>query len=384
MSSHRPPPPALGRAWLRPVTFDPRHNSMNLVRLLLAWAVLVSHSYPIAGWGEGPGYAGENLGGWAVIGFFALSGYLIMGSRLRSDAATYLMLRVARIFPAFLVCLIVTALAFAPIGYWSLHGTLDGFLTTANTPLNYIYANSGLRMVDYSIAGTPDQVPYPGTWNGSLWSLYFEFVCYLVVGVLAFIPLVRRSVWPIAIAFGISVLAQMQAETVSALVGGNGEVLLLVKMLPYFLAGSLIYVLGDRVKYNAPIAAGAVVVAVLVITAFPQWGGQLTAPLLGYALLWLSMVLPAPRFILTHDVSYGAYIYAFPIQQLVVIAGGAAWGVIGYVAAATLATAALATASWFAIERPVLTRARRHAARMRAGQAALVAAEPAQAGSTPG
>lgn len=365
-------------AWLRPVPFDPRRNSLNLIRLILAFLVLVSHSFPVGGWGEGPVWAGENLGGWAVIGFFALSGYLIMGSRLRSSPAMFLMLRVARIFPAFLVCLVVTAFGFAPIGYWSQNGTLDGFLSTPNTPVNYVFANASLRIVDYSIAGTPANVPYPGAWNGSLWSLWFEFACYIVVGLLAFLPLVKRSPWGIALAFGVSVLAQMRIDVVTALFGGNGEAVLLTKMLPYFLAGALLYVLGDRVRFSAPIALAAAAVGAVVVTLAPQWGGQLTAPLFGYALLWLSLVLPSPQAIGTHDVSYGAYIYAFPFQQLVVIAGGAALGIVGYILVVTVLTAIAATASWFVIERPILTRAREHS---RAARGARV---PAQAGSTPG
>lgn len=350
---------APGRGWLRPVAFDPRNNSLNLIRLVLALLVLVSHTFPIAGWGDGPMYADENLGGWAVIGFFVLSGYLIMGSRVRTDAGTYLMHRVARIFPAFLVCLVVTALAFAPIGYWRLNGTLSGFFTTANTPANYVFANSFLRMSDYSVAGTPGAVPYPGAWNGSLWSLYFEFLCYIVVGLLAFVPLVRRSARGIAVAFAVSVVAQIRVGDVVALFGGNGEIPLLAKLLPYFLGGALLYMLKDRIRFSAPFALLAAGVSFATISFVPSWGGQLVAPLVAYALLWVSLVLPAPRLILRNDVSYGAYIYAFPVQQLVVIFGGHTLGLVPYVLICTAVTAVLATASWIAVERPVMRRVRR-------------------------
>ncbi|MEK8228038.1 acyltransferase family protein [Oerskovia sp. M15] len=145
-----------------PALLDPRNNSLNLIRLVLALLVLVAHSYPIAGAGHGPTIAQENLGGWAVIGFFALSGYLITGSRLRTTFGVYLTHRVARIFPAFIVCLVVVAIGFAPIGYVLQNGTISGFLTTPNTPANYVFTNSGLKMFDYSVAGTLRDVPFPG------------------------------------------------------------------------------------------------------------------------------------------------------------------------------------------------------------------------------
>ena len=345
--------------WWRGAPFDPRGNSLNLIRLVLAFLVLVSHTFPIAGWGEGPTYAGENLGGWAVIGFFVVSGYLIMGSRVRSGLSAYLVHRIARIFPAFLVCLAVVAFGFAPIAWLVDHGTLRGFLTTANTPLNYIWANAGLWMSDYSVAGTPANVPYPGAWNGSLWSLFYEFVCYLVIAALALVPIVRRSVVPIAIAFVVSVLAQMRTDyVVNGLFGGNWELTLFIKLLPYFLGGSLVSMLGKRLRLSAPFAILAAVVVGVAVTLAPAWGGQLTAPLAAYAVLWVSMVLPAPALILRNDISYGAYIYAFPTQQMAVIAGVDRIGLVGYIAVCTIVTAVLATLSWKLIEEPTMKRAR--------------------------
>ncbi len=75
-------------------------NSLNLFRLILAAMVLFAHSFYIVGEGEGPKIQGENLGGWAVAGFFVLSGFLITRSRLRTAPGEYLLHRIARIFRA--------------------------------------------------------------------------------------------------------------------------------------------------------------------------------------------------------------------------------------------------------------------------------------------
>ena len=151
---------------------DPRKNSLNLIRLILAVSVLVHHAWPLSGRSNGPAFAGETLGGWAVEGFFGISGYLITGSRFSNRIGDYLVHRITRIMPAFLVCLVVVAAFFGPLGYCSFTGHLRGYLSTPTTPFNYIFDNLFLKMNHFDMAGNPAAVPYPGAWNGSLWSLY--------------------------------------------------------------------------------------------------------------------------------------------------------------------------------------------------------------------
>ena len=79
--------------------FDPRHNSLNALRLALATLVIVSHAWPIGGFGNDPHIGDLSFGGWAVAGFFAISGFLITSSRLRSSFSAYLWRRMLRIFP---------------------------------------------------------------------------------------------------------------------------------------------------------------------------------------------------------------------------------------------------------------------------------------------
>jgi peptidoglycan/LPS O-acetylase OafA/YrhL len=334
------------------VTLDPRRNSLNLIRLVLASAVLVAHTVPLSGRGEGPTWAGEGLGGWAVIGFFVLSGYLITGSRLRSDGGRYLINRVVRIFPGFLVSLVVVAFAFAPVAYLVERGSLEGFLTTPTTPLAHLFDNALLRMDDYSVAGTLASAPYPGVWNGSLWSLYFEFLCYIVVGVVAVVPVVRRRAWPIVTLFLLSVLVHATMPVVSVYLGGNGEFVLLMRLLPYFLGGAVLFVLKDRCPLRWSLAVPALVLALGAIAWQPAWGGQLAAPLFAYVLLWLGAVLPSPRAVVEHDVSFGVYVYAFPVSQLLVLFGGHTHGLLLFNVLVVAATLVFATLSWLYVERP--------------------------------
>jgi len=341
-------------------TLDARDNSLNLLRLVLSATVLVAHSFYIAGNGVGPHVDGENLGGWAVFGFFAISGYLITASRWSHELGTYLVHRVARIMPAFWVCLVVVAFGFAPLGYLLERGTLAGFLTTGTTPLNFVFANGLLRIQAWDVAGTPATVPYPGAWNGSLWSLYYEFLCYLVVGALGVLGVVRRRPWLVGVAFLGSVAAHAGIGRWGVLVGNNPEAVLLAKLLPLFLGGALLQVYARRVRLHWAGATAAAAVVGTAVWLLDGWGAQLTAPFLAYLIVWAGAVLPAPRLLQRHDVSYGVYIYAFPVQQTLALLGvHERVGFWAFTALCALATAPFAVASWLIVERPVMRWARR-------------------------
>lgn len=71
-----------------------------------------------------------------------------------------------------------------------------------------------------------------------------------------------------------------------------------------------------------------------------------------------------------HDISYGMYIYAFQVQQLVAVQGGAALGYWQFSLVALAATVPMAIASWLLLERPVITAARRSLRTTKAAPAA--------------
>lgn len=334
-----------------------RDNSLNMFRLVLAGLVLFAHSWYIAGRGVGPQIQGENLGGWAVAGFFVLSGFLITRSRFRTGAGDYLLHRVARIYPAFVVCLIVTALLFGPIAALIENGTLAGYVSTPVTPLQYIWGNLGLKVTSYDIGATLNTVPYPDAWNGSLWTLYYEFLCYLIVWILGSWALFRRSLIPAAVAFLGSVLVWVNIGLADR-VGLDASFVLLFKLLPFFLGGALVFLIIERVGVNMWVAIASLAVAIAAIVGIPHWGGQISAPFLAYGLLFLSTVIRQPRWIARNDISYGFYIYAWPVQQLTVLFGGDRWGMPVYIFITIIGTVALAALSWFLVERPCMRRVR--------------------------
>ncbi len=339
----------------------PARNSLNLIRLLLASTVIFAHAFYVTGAGFGPVIHGDNLGGWAVYGFFGISGYLVTHSRLSHPLGEYLVHRLARLMPAYWVCLLMMVLVFGPLGYLVEKGSLGAYWTTATHPLNYLFSNSTLRVSAYDIAGTPSTVPFAGVWNGSIWTLYYEFICYLVIAAFLTVPFVRRrAFWVIGLAWLASASAYVLWDAgLSDVFGGNGELAQLLKLLPLFLGGAVLRAAGDRIQFRF---VGALVGAVILaagILVLDRGAPQLAAPAVAYALLWLGTWLPSARWVQRNDISYGTYVYAFPAQQLLAVTGLGMSSVALHILLAVAVTVPLAVGSWFLVERPVMRAVKR-------------------------
>ncbi|HQD60187.1 MAG TPA: acyltransferase [Propioniciclava tarda] len=337
---------------------NPRRNSLNLVRLILASSVIVHHAYPLISKSDfGPQYFGDGIGGWAVAGFFCLSGYLITGSRFGKSFGDYLTLRIARIYPAFIMCLVVTAFVFAPLNFFHQRGNLAGFWSTSTTPAGYIFSNLTLKMYSWDAAGTPIGVPYAAVWNGSLWSLYYEFFCYVIVGILGCFAIARRSPWPVVILWLVSIASRVAYPNLSGYLGMGFDGEVLTKLVPYFLAGGVLHVVKRRIGMHWLAALVSIVLFVLCMKINVYAGGQVGSLFAAYALLYAGHLLPSPEWTRVHDVSYGMYIYGFPTQQLVMTFAPRV-GFFGLIGIALVGTSILASASWFLLERPIIDRVR--------------------------
>lgn len=334
-----------------------RDNSLNFLRLLFALLVVFSHAQILTDTGDGVVVLGQHLGSWAVVAFFGISGYLITGARVRSDAGKYLINRIARIYPAFLVALTFVAFVLAPITHVIEKGTIDGYFGTSPTPLDYVYSNILLKVSYYHIGTTLADHPLTA-WNGSLWSLSYEFWCYIIIGVFMSWAFMRKHVWPTAVLFAVSVLAHAGIERLNPYIDSNYDLGLLIFMLPYFLGGALIFQLKDTLPMRGRYALIAAIASVGIIYALPDFGKQLASPLMAYFVLYLGTIMPSPRWVKTHDISYGIYVFHFPIIQFLITLHLDKLGFVPFLIVVTLITMALATLSWFGVERAAMRWAR--------------------------
>lgn len=327
--------------------FDPRRNALNAVRLVLALSVIVWHSFAITGADIGFAPLRQLASSFSVDAFFTISGFLILSSWDRNPKVVpYLRARVLRIFPAFWACLLLTVIVFAPLALLiQANGMPAGFVSDS---VAYVLKNSLLQVNEYSIAGTPLDVPFPGVWNGSMWTLFWEFLCYLGVLALGVATLFRRRwVLPLLLLLAIGGVLLTMYGPVSNFYLKNAA-----HFGVMFIAGMLVYTHRQRIPVNRWLMLGAAAI-ILCSTLLPDYRIVSALPI-AYLMISLGAVLKNPRLALKNDISYGVYIYAFPLQQLLAVAGLTVIGIPLFAITSMALTIPIAAASWFFLEKPAL------------------------------
>jgi peptidoglycan/LPS O-acetylase OafA/YrhL len=324
--------------------FNPKNNSIGFLRFALASAVIVSHSWPIGGFGTEilARATGDHcdFGYAAVDGFFLLSGYLITASYARlSSLRIFLWHRFLRIMPGFWVCLFITAGLFGPALYYLKNGVTEGYWSAANGPTAYLLNNWLLKVRQTDIANATSGLIFPGHINGSLWTLYYEAGCYLVVALLGACRLLFRKYVAVALTLSVAVFPYISNFHAR-------------RMLLAFLVGVLWFLFKDRIPLDGRIAlASACALAIFARTpqvwrALPLFGG--------YLLFYSAAKLPVRNFDRKGDFSYGIYIYAFPIQQILAAFGLNRFGIFPFFLVSFFSTLPFAILSFYLIEKPSL------------------------------
>ncbi|QEY76127.1 acyltransferase [Pseudomonas denitrificans (nom. rej.)] len=327
-------------------------NAFDLIRHLAALSVLVSHHYALSGL-DSPGLGGShNLGALAVLAFFSISGYLITLSFCRSASfSNYLLKRVARLFPALIGCSLLMVYVAAPLlSERGMSRLLDG-----SALLDF------LRISAMGQANLPDVTVgfiFPDSFNGSLWTLKIEFACYLAVA--ALLSLTRGPLLPLG--------AALLLAGLSGYLGRFGEGVWAAKLTTYLSVASAFF-LGSFFAFRQAWLARPEVLVSMIVVGIALLGGTLgsawSLPVgslamclitLGVGLLFTDRLI-AGRF----DVSYGIYLYAFPVQQVVINRSGL--GFYPGMALTALLVLVLAALSWHLLECPALRMAHRRAAR---------------------
>jgi peptidoglycan/LPS O-acetylase OafA/YrhL len=251
----------------------------------------------------------------------------------------------------------LTALALGLVGWLSQHHPAGVYFDQRNGPLGFLANNWFLEMRQLTIGGT--------AWNGSLWTLFYEFLCYLLLMGLAMVGLLRRRGWVLAGALGAWALQALITVTPGQAgafdIFNNWLLMNLLKFAAVFLVGAAIHLYRDRIPDSGwlALACGVVFVASLWLPGYaPAYyfrANDLGAPLVAYPLLWLGGHLPFQRVGRRNDYSYGVYVYAFPVTVLMAIWGANRWGYVPFAILCLLGTVPFAVASWWLIERRALS-----------------------------
>ena len=326
-------------------------NNFGFLRLLFATLVILSHSPELVDGNRSREiltriFGTMSLGEVAVDGFFLISGYLILQSLVSSRSYfEYLCKRVLRIYPGYIVAFVVSLCIGSLAG-----GRISGL---GQTLLDITRALSlHTPRLDGAFAGNPLPVV-----NGPMWTVSYEFRCYLFAMLIGVVGIFKsRAVYlSLTVAFLLIVLSQLDFQWPPTIAAVFGQAKLSVHFAFAFLVGGAFYLLRDKIRY----ARGAVVFALtgLVPLMFsPQVAEAALVTFGGYVLFYFALKFTSARLSRIGskvDLSYGIYLYAWPIQSVLIwhYRHISPWLLFGL--SATMA-GVCAYASWTLVERPAL------------------------------
>jgi peptidoglycan/LPS O-acetylase OafA/YrhL len=277
--------------------------------------------------------------------FFALSGFLVMGSAFRTRRVLpFLTLRVFRIIPALFVEVTLSAVVLGAVftslplreyyssaGFWAYFGNILGFVHFFLPGVSF----NGSIMV-----------------NANLWTLPAEFYSYLFAAIaIATGLLFNKNV--LALIFVTSTAALLIANS---LFGYQDTLTVLPGSVQvyYFFVGAMFYIWRDRIPYSVWLFVPAVLLTYFLM--FSTRTVYVYPILLTYITVFIGLTaLPTNRLIKSGDYSYGIYLYGFPISQTLVSSVPALQhNLFGLLLSSVLCTGLFACVSWHLVEKRFL------------------------------
>jgi len=323
-------------------------NNFDLIRLLLASLVIVSHAGELASGDrryEPLSVLGSkfSLGDVAVDGFFILSGYLITLSWMRDPKALpFLARRARRICPGFLAAAVLTGLLFP--------------LAAEPARLHFAHFSWQVWFSSLPFLNVAYVSAYPGSHyglaNGSLWTIPFEVGCYLLTVALGLCGALRRP-WVLVVLIG---AAGIWCDHSLARFGSRLAAAGLGRLLIPYLCGALYAVTAKTLRPGWRLGVPALLLSLACLFKFR--GAFLALPVpLTLAMFWLAYLKNPWREWTDRlpDVSYGVYLYGWPATKVIqTLAPG--MGVPALTAVSWAAALGFGLLSYYLIERPWLSR----------------------------
>lgn len=315
-------------------------NNFDAIRLAAASMVIISHQFALIGLPE-PVVIGEvKLGVLAVFIFFSLSGYLVAQSWRRDpNLYRFLLRRALRIWPAFAVVVVVMA----AISIFLPHAPGRELIDAVRAACRYLG-----YLVLWSYEGEFFYGhPHPEL-NGSLWTIPFEVGCYLIFGMIGLVAGSRMKWVGLAVML-VMVFAFAGTEPINP--AGKPRFVALLVLGLFFTAGTLVE-LWSQFKGRL-LTVALIVGAILLGTGSPMLGlAAILAPLVIYG---GEQSWPVLRSVgAKGDVSFGLYLWAWPVQQVGVMVLGIEAPYAMHLLFSFAFTFALAMLSWHVLEAPAL------------------------------
>ena len=339
-----------------------KQNSFDALRLLFALLVIIAHSYgllnradPFQVWT----LLRYDLGKLGVTGFFAISGFLVTRSWLsHPDLVRFTLARGFRIVPAFFAALLFSVLIVAVEAPSAVE-----ILTNSYT-WRWVWRNGILVWHEFGtlMPGAFERNPLPNGANGSLWTLTYELRCYAAIAVFGLVTILSRRLGLYLLA-GFLVVYYFKAVLDPKL----GVRLFYYDLYLAFMTGMVIAARGYR---PVGVLLGCVTLIAALIDAgnVPvkhAWFAPAQIALAAVIVSLANSTLLARLSFRSGDYSYGLFVYAFPLQQLVIANLADKAEPVLVCILTVLLTLPVAIASWHFLEHPALEWMRKITARMR-------------------
>jgi len=329
-----------------------KNNNFNLIRFLSAIAVIFSHSFILA---NGPQngadpfakIVGFPLSSIAVDTFFFISGLLVTKSLIdRKSVLTFILARCLRIFPGLIVAVFFSAFV---VGLITSELPVLEYVKHPDVTL-YIFRNIWIfdNVIQYSLPGVFLNTPTHAV-NGSLWSLPWEVYMYFSIMTLFIINKAKINISLLVTSCFVYLLFLFQKFDVVEVSIISPVYMQLITM---FYTGVLFYLFRERIKLSGIILLVMLVVFFLIKDSIIS--KVLFPAFLSYFISCFAYLIRGKllSFNKIGDFSYGTYIYAFPIQQMLVfyISPGD-WALFMY---SSIITILISIISWHYVEFPAL------------------------------
>ncbi|MDA3629716.1 acyltransferase family protein [Saccharopolyspora sp. WRP15-2] len=337
----------------RPELFAEPHHGFAWIRMIGALAVIYGHSSPLAGTGL---LFSED---WALqpdegvlMGFFAMSGFQITESWVRDPhLGRFAAKRVLRLWPPMLTVTLAMALIIGPLvttltagEYFAAHGTWG-----------YIVNNAGLLTLKHELPGVFVDNPWPNAVNGSLWTLPMELIAYTGLFLLLALGAGRHKYrWLTVVALVALVIWDRHLEQIPGPESAGSLLSVPVESLVAFLVAFAFGVVLNLYRIPLSPLAGAAGLVVMALMPNSIAASFLMVFAVSYAVVLAGHFWPAKLTVpgVWVNGSYGVYVWGFPIQQLLAMAGVRnEWLML--ICAAPLAYV-IGTLSWKFIEDPTM------------------------------
>lgn len=289
-----------------------------------------------------------DFGRFAVVIFFAISGFLVTPGLIRTNVVDYAVHRSVRIFPGLIINVLLTILVLGAIL------TTRPMTSYFSDPQTYLYAKNITTWTVRYLPGVVAGDGHPVIVNGALWTLHFEVLCYVALGLFGVIGLLNRRIfimatWLTCYAAYIAISIYPNFDSVL-----SSRLSIFISLYVYFGCGVLLYLYRESIPFSPPLACAALA---LILLGLPLGAGPFVMPVcLPYLMVFCGLTALPGRMPLKHDLSYGVYLIHAPILVAfsLTFPNMHIWWIAAVIVFAVTTT--LAYLSWIFVEGPSLRR----------------------------